>query len=53
MEFPGKIIIQEVKVTIWEAKNDTSCLTLWSDESKIESGGAGTVVIWKKPTYHR
>ena len=53
MEFPGKIIIQEAKAAIWEAKNDTSCLALWSDGSKVESGGAGTAVVWRNPASHR
>lgn len=49
IEFPGKIIIQEAKTAIWEAKNDTSCLALWSDGSKGGSGGAGVAVVWKNP----
>lgn len=53
MEFPGKIIIQEAKAVIWEAKNDRSCLALWSDESKVELDGAGTAVVWKNPASHR
>ena len=53
MEFPGKIIIQEAKAAIWEAKNDTSCLALWSDGSKVESGGAGIAFVWKNPAFYR
>ena len=53
MEFPGKIIIQEAKAAIRKAKNDTSYLALWSDRSKVESGGAGTAVVWKIPAFHR
>ena len=52
-EFPGKIIIQEAKTAISEAKNDTSTLALWSDGSKVESGGAGAAVVWKNLSSHR
>lgn len=52
-EFPGKIIIQETKTAISEAKNDTSTLALWSDGSKVESGGAGAAVVWKNLTSHK
>ena len=45
IEFPGKIIIQKAKMVIWKAKNDTSCLALWSDGFKVELGGAGTAVV--------
>ena len=47
VEFLGKIIIQESKVAIKEAKEDTSDLILWSDGSKGEAGGAGAAVAWK------
>ncbi len=47
VEFLGKIIIQESKVAIKEAKEDTSDLILWSDGSKGETGGAGAAVVWK------
>ncbi len=45
MEFLCKIMIQEAKAVLWEAKNDTSCLALWSDGSKVESGGARTAAV--------
>ncbi len=45
-EFPGEIIIQEVKKAMDEAQKDTSDLALWSDGSKAESG-AGAAVVWK------
>ncbi len=41
VEFIGKIIIQESKVAIKEAKEDMSDLILWSDGSKREAEGAG------------
>lgn len=46
-EFSGRIIIQEPKVAIKEAKEDLSDLTLWSDGSKLDSGGAGAAVVWR------
>lgn len=52
-EFPGKIVIQELKTAIEEAKKDTSDLALWSDGSKQESGGAGAAVVWKNSISHR
>lgn len=52
-EFPGKVVIQEPKTAIGEAKKDVSDLALWSDGSKLESGGAGAAVIWKNSTSHR
>ena len=53
IEFPGKIIIEEAKVAIWEAKNDISYLALGSDGSKVELGGAETAVVWKNSASHR
>ena len=47
VEFIGKIIIQESKVAIKEAKEDMSDLIFWSDGSKREAGGAGAAVAWK------
>ena len=44
VEFIGKIIIQESKVAIKEAKED---MILWSDGSKREAEGAGAAVSWK------
>lgn len=52
-EFLGKFIIQEPKVAIKEAQKDISDLTLWSDGSKRESGGAGATVVWKSFPFHR
>ena len=51
-EFLGKIIIHEAKVAIKEAQEDRSDLTLWSDGSKGESGGAGAAVVWKSFPSH-
>jgi len=47
MEFLGKIVIQERKMAMKEAKEDTSDLILWSDGSKGDAGGAGAAVTWK------
>lgn len=52
-EFPGKIIIQDGKTAILEAKKDLSTLALWTDGSKVESGGAGAAVAWKNPSSHK
>lgn len=38
-ELSRKIVIQEAKTAISEAKIDISTWTLWSDGSKVESGG--------------
>lgn len=46
-------VIQEPKTAIGEAKKDVSDLALWSDGSKLESGGAGAAVVWKNSTSHR
>lgn len=46
-EFSGRIIIQELKLAINEAKTGLSDLILWSDGSKLQSGGAGAAVVWK------
>lgn len=46
-EFFGKIMIQEVKTAMEEARKDVSDLALWSDGAKAESGGAGAAVVWK------
>lgn len=47
VEFTGKIVIQERKMALKEAKEDTSDLILWSDGSKGDAGGAGAAVVWK------
>ncbi len=47
VEFVGKIIIQESKIAIKQAKEDMSGLILWSDGSKREAGGACAAVAWK------
>ena len=52
-EFSGKIIIQEAKTAISEAKKNTSTSALWSDGVKVESGGAGAAAVWKNPSSHR
>ena len=52
-EFPSKIIIQDEKTAILEAKKDSSTLALWTDGSKVESRGAGAAVAWKNPSSHR
>ena len=52
-EFLGKVVIQEPKTAIGEAKKDVSDLALWSDGSKLESGGAGAAVVWKNSTSYR
>lgn len=44
-EFSGRIIIQEPKVAIKEAKEDLSDLTLWSDGSKLDSGRTVAAVV--------
>ncbi len=44
-EFSGRIIIQEPKVAIREAKEDLLDLTLWSDWSKLDSEGVGAAVV--------
>lgn len=53
IEFLNKIIIQERKVAIWDAKNNISYLALWLDGSKVELVGIKTTVIWKNPTFYR
>ncbi len=53
-EFPSKIIIKEIKTDISEAtKKDIFTLALWLDGSKVESGGAGTAIVWKNLSSHR
>ena len=51
-EFLGKIITHETKVAIKKASEDILDLTLWSDRSKGESGGAGATVVWKSFPSH-
>ena len=52
VEFSGRIIIQEPKLALKEAKTDLSDLILWSDGSKLQSGGAGAAVIWRNCLPH-
>lgn len=47
--FPGKVIIQERKMAIKEAREHTSDLILWSDGSKGDAGGADAAVVCKSP----
>ena len=49
VKFTGKIVIQERKIALKEAKEDTSDLILWSDGSRGDAGGAGAAVVWKSP----
>lgn len=51
-EFSGRISIQEPKLAIKEAKADLSDLILWSDGSKLRSGGAGAAVVWRNCLPH-
>lgn len=51
-ELPSKIIIQEAKKATYEAQKDTSNLALWSNGSKVESGGVGAAIVWKNLTSH-
>ena len=52
-KFLGKIIIQKQIMAIKKAKKDISDLILWSNEYKLESGGAGAIVVWKSFPSHR
>ena len=51
-EFSGRIIIQEPKLAIKEAKADLSDLILCSDGSKLQSGGAEAAVVWRNCLLH-
>ncbi len=46
--FPGKIFIEEKSRAIDIAKCNRANVTLWCDGSKLDQGGAGAAVLWKK-----
>ena len=46
--FPGKVFIEKRSRAIQVAKEDQADLALWCDGSKLDQGGTGAAVVWKR-----
>ena len=47
-DFPGKVCIEDRNRAIQVAREELADLTFWCDWSKLDQGGTGAAVVWKR-----